>query len=88
MKAYPVELRDRIVRAVENGLGRAELARLFAVSPRTISRCWAAIHDRTRSGCRLAGARRELIGWCPYFWGLVWLLAEVECLAAAVTSWH
>ncbi len=38
MKAYPVELRDRIVHAVENGLGRAEVARLFAVSPRTISR--------------------------------------------------
>jgi len=38
MNAYPVELRTRVVRAMAGGLGRAEVARLFAVSPRTISR--------------------------------------------------
>ncbi len=38
MKAYPVELRERIVRAVEGGLAQTEAARLFAVSPRTIHR--------------------------------------------------
>ena len=38
MKAYPVELRTRIVRAVEGGRPRGAAARLFAVSPRTIAR--------------------------------------------------
>lgn len=38
MKAYPVELRSRVVRAVERGVPRADVARLFAVSPRTIAR--------------------------------------------------
>ncbi len=38
MKAYPAELRIRIVRAVEFGMAQTEVARLFAVSPRTIRR--------------------------------------------------
>ena len=38
MKAYPVELRTRIVQAVARGVPRAEIAELFAVSHRTISR--------------------------------------------------
>lgn len=38
MKAYPVELRSRIVPAVERGMPRAEVAALFAVSVRTIAR--------------------------------------------------
>jgi transposase len=38
MKAYPVELRSRIVQAVERGMPRAEVAALFAVSVRTIAR--------------------------------------------------
>lgn len=38
MKAYPVELRDRIVRAAESGMARTEVARLFAVSTRTVRR--------------------------------------------------
>jgi transposase len=38
MKAYPVELRTRIVRAVARGVPRAEVADLFAVSRRTIAR--------------------------------------------------
>ena len=33
MKAYPIELRQRVLQAVDNGLGtREELARLFGVS--------------------------------------------------------
>jgi transposase len=38
MKAYPVELRDRIVTAVARGMAQTEAARVFAVSPRTIRR--------------------------------------------------
>ena len=38
MKAYPVELRTRIVRAVAGGMAQPEVARVFAVSPRTIRR--------------------------------------------------
>jgi transposase len=38
MKAYPVELRTRIVRAVEGGMAQTEAARVFAVSTRTIHR--------------------------------------------------
>ena len=44
MKAYPAELRTRIVRAVESGMARAEVARVFAVSTRTIHRYLA--HQR------------------------------------------
>jgi transposase len=38
MKAYPVELRDRIVAAVASGMAQTEAARVFAVSTRTIRR--------------------------------------------------
>lgn len=38
MEAYPVELRTRIVQAVERGIPRTAVAHLFAVSPRTIAR--------------------------------------------------
>jgi transposase len=38
MKAYPEELRSRIVQAVERGMPRAEVADLFAVSRQTVTR--------------------------------------------------
>ncbi len=38
MRAYSEDLRQRIVRAVGTGMPRAEAARLFAVSERTIKR--------------------------------------------------
>jgi transposase len=38
MKAYPAELRTRIVAAVERGMAHPEVARVFAVSERTIRR--------------------------------------------------
>ncbi len=38
MKAYPAELRTRIVGAVERGMAQTEVARVFAVSTRTIRR--------------------------------------------------
>ena len=38
MKAYPAELRIRIVRAVEGSMAQTEAARVFAVSTRTIRR--------------------------------------------------
>lgn len=38
MKAYPAELRSRIVAAVERGLRQVEVARRFTVSERTVYR--------------------------------------------------
>lgn len=38
MKAYPAELRTRIVAAVDGGMAQTEVARVFAVSERTIRR--------------------------------------------------
>lgn len=38
MKAYPTELRTRIVAAVDGGMAPREVARVFAVSERTIRR--------------------------------------------------
>jgi transposase len=38
MRAYSQDLRERIVRAVEGGAGRAEAARRFSVSERTVRR--------------------------------------------------
>jgi transposase len=38
MKQYPADFRDRLLRAIDAGLARAEAARLFGVSERTIQR--------------------------------------------------
>jgi transposase len=38
MRAYSEDLRQRVVQAVEDGMPRAEVAHLFAVSERTIAR--------------------------------------------------
>jgi transposase len=38
MRAYSQDLRERIVRAVEGGTSRAEVARRFSVSERTVRR--------------------------------------------------
>lgn len=46
MKAYPAELRTRIVAAVDNGMTQTEVARVFAVSERTIRR-YLAQHQQT-----------------------------------------
>jgi transposase len=40
MKQYPADFRDRLLRAIDAGLARAEAARRFGVSQRTLSR-WA-----------------------------------------------
>ena len=50
MKAYPAELRTRIVAAVDRGMAQTEVARVFAVSERTIRRYLAQqrhTHDLT-----------------------------------------
>ena len=38
MKQYPADVRDRLLRAIDAGLARAEAARLFGVSERTLQR--------------------------------------------------
>lgn len=47
MKAYSQDLRERIVRAVDDGLSRAEAARHFSVSERTVRRY---LQHRSRTG--------------------------------------
>src|SRR5436305_1432036 len=47
MRAYSQDLRERIVRAVDGGLSRAEAARRFSVSERTVRR---SLHHRARTG--------------------------------------
>jgi len=47
MKAYSQDLRERIVRAVDGGLSRAETARRFSVSERTVRRY---LHHRRHTG--------------------------------------
>ena len=47
MKQYPADFRDRLLRAIDAGLARAEAARRFGVSERTLSR-WA--RQRRESG--------------------------------------
>lgn len=50
MKAYPAELRTRIVATVDRGMAHTEVARVFAVSERTIRRYLAQprhTHDLT-----------------------------------------
>jgi transposase len=47
MKAYSQDLRQRIVRAVDEGQSRAEAARRFSVSERTVRRY---LRQRTRTG--------------------------------------
>ncbi len=46
MKAYPAELRTRIVAAVTSGMAQTEVVRVFAVSARTIRR-YLAQHRQT-----------------------------------------
>lgn len=45
MKAYPAELHTRIVAAVDRGMAHTEVARVFAVSERTIRRYRAQQRD-------------------------------------------
>ena len=38
MKPYAQDLRERVLRAVDTGLARADIVKTFAVSPATIKR--------------------------------------------------
>jgi transposase len=46
MKQYPADFRDRLLRALDAGLARAEAARTFGVTDRTIRR-WQQRHRET-----------------------------------------
>ena len=62
MKQYPADFRDRLLRALDAGLGRAEAARTFGVPERTMRR-WQQQRRETGSVApkRRLG-RRRLIG--------------------------
>jgi transposase len=46
MKAYSEDLRERIVEAVERGLGESEVARTFGVSLSSVKRYVGMAHQR------------------------------------------
>ncbi len=56
MKQYPADFRDRLLRALDAGLGQAEAARTFGVPDRTIRRWrqqrreWGSVAPRSRPG--------------------------------------
>lgn len=62
MRAYSEDLRQRIVRAVEDGMPRAEVAHLFRVSERTIARY---LQQQAATGsltpARSSGRRRRIV---------------------------
>ena len=62
MKAYSIDLRQRIVAAVERGMRRAEVARTFGVSESTIKRLVARRRDAADdlTAGRPSGRRRTL----------------------------
>jgi transposase len=62
MKQYPADFRDRLLRALDAGLERAEAARTFGVTDRTIRR-WQQQRRETGSVApQPRPGRRRLIG--------------------------
>jgi transposase len=61
MKQYPADFRDRLLRALDAGLARAEAARTFGVPERTIRR-WRQQQRQTGSVTpkRRVGRRRHI----------------------------
>jgi transposase len=59
MKAYSLDLRERIVRAVDDGANQAEVARLFHVGERSVKRY---LHQWRTTGSLAARPRP---GKCP-----------------------
>ena len=61
MRPYSVDLRERIVAAVEQGLNQSEAARRFSVSSSTVSRYLAHQQERKTLAPRVApGAKRKI----------------------------
>ncbi len=56
MKAYSQDLRERIVRAVQGGISRAEVARRFSVGERTVRRY---LHRHAATGSLAPSAYRR-----------------------------
>ena len=48
MKQYSVDLRERLLQAIDAGLSQAEASRTFGVGTSTITRWWRCAH-RSRS---------------------------------------
>jgi transposase len=61
MKQYPADFRERLLRALDAGLARAEATRTFGVTDRTIRR-WLQQHRATGTVApkRREGRRRQL----------------------------
>ena len=60
MRAYSIDLRERIVRAVAGGLSQAAAARVYAVSVRTVQRYLALQHAGSLAPKPIPGRRREI----------------------------
>jgi len=89
MKAYPAELRIRIVRAVEHGMAQTEAARVFAVSTRTIRR---SVTDHRAGGDLIPGqspGRPPRIGSAQRAAWQAHIAAQPDAtLAAHCASWE
>ena len=62
MKQYSVDLRERLLRAIDAGLGQAEAARLFGVGTSTIKRWRRQRRDTGSLAPRVRPGRRPRIG--------------------------
>jgi len=62
MKQYPADFRDRLLRALDAGLARAEAARTFGVTERTIRRWQQQRRETGTVAPKPRLGRRRLIG--------------------------
>jgi transposase len=89
MEAYSLDLRERIVRAVEDGTSQVEVARLFHVGERSVKRY---VHQWRMSGTLVASPRpgkRPAIGPDRYPAVLAQLNARPDAtLAEHCEQWH
>ena len=82
MKQYPADFRDRLLRAIDAGLARAEAARLFGVNERTIQR-WQARRRETGEA-----APRPRPGRPPRLVGSPALAAQLAAAPDATLAQH
>lgn len=61
MRAYSLDLRERVVRAVEGGMSRAEAARVYAVGLSTVKR-YLRLRARGGLAAKPIPGRRRAIG--------------------------
>jgi len=84
MKAYSVDLRQRIVAAVDRGMARTEVAATFGVSLATIKRLVALRRTQPDLAAQRPAGRRRSIP--PTQHAVLW--AQVDAYPAATIALH